>query len=88
MVNAVWSAQFTKTDYPLNLAYNAIYLEKYSSAHLQEKLAEILGPECEQHLDNLYLIGPGGIRVRVNDQVMRNIANDSVFACEHDDGMR
>lgn len=63
------------------LAFNAVYLERHSEDEFLRVLAELLKVN-HRHVGNFFIIGPGGIKVNVNDKVIGNIVNESAYICE------
>ncbi|KAI1302401.1 Transcription factor CP2 [Halotydeus destructor] len=71
-------------DEPLK-AFNAIYLERKSVEELSLKLSELFTSNSNRGLE-LFVIGPGGIRIRCTDRFIDNMTNESAFTCQFSDG--
>jgi transcription factor CP2-like protein len=65
----------------LSNAFHALYFENVSLKDLTLKLSEMLVIDAVD-VEEILMIGPGGIQIRVSDQLVRNMTNDSAFFCE------
>lgn len=61
--------------------FNAIYLSAYSTTELLQKLADLSRLSYERVRD-IYVQGPELIHVQMNDDVLRNIKEETMFSFE------
>lgn len=61
--------------------YHALYLNAHSSAELCLKLCGIIGVPNDQ-VRSVYLQGPHGIHVHLNDDVIRHVKEESMFSVD------
>ncbi|XP_051824114.1 alpha-globin transcription factor CP2-like [Antechinus flavipes] len=58
--------------------YRAIYLEELTTVELTEKIAQLLSISPSQ-ITQVYRVGPKGIHVLINDQMIRNFEEETCF---------
>lgn len=61
--------------------YRALYLDNFSSDEMMHKIATLLGVRGE-HVQEIFLQGPGGIHIHISDDVVRNFKDESLFTIE------
>lgn len=62
-----------------------MYLDTLCVSHFKEKLADVIPINPDEDC-NIFVVGPGGIRIHLSDRVIANFAHESVFTCEHNRG--
>lgn len=65
----------------LDCVYHALYLENLSVEELIGKLAQLINVQT-QNVHDVYIQGPSGIHVLMNDEVIRNLREESMFIVE------
>lgn len=59
----------------------ALYFKTFSTEEFREKLLEAF-QDPSIKLRQLHIIGPNGIRVKITNNVIANIRNESIYQCE------
>ncbi|CAG2114708.1 unnamed protein product, partial [Medioppia subpectinata] len=65
--------------------HNGIYLKILTEEELRHRLTETLGI-VGQTLRHIYLIGPNDIRIKLTNNVVMNMKNESIYSCCVDKG--
>lgn len=71
----------TKKTYYLFTEHYALYFKTFSIEEFREKLLESFQDPTIK-LRHLHIIGPNGIRVKITNNVIANIRNESIYQCE------
>uniref|UniRef100_A0A6A7G2M3 Transcription factor CP2-like n=1 Tax=Hirondellea gigas TaxID=1518452 RepID=A0A6A7G2M3_9CRUS len=60
--------------------YTAVYLERATYRELSKKLAALLAIH-RTSIQDIYMIGPAGVHVKLNDEVVRNFPDECLLMC-------
>ena len=61
--------------------FNAVFLSTHSNIELLEKLSALMGISQDQ-VHDIYIEGPHAIHVRLNNDVIRHIKEETMFSVE------
>ena len=72
---------FHLNDFLLFKEHCALYFRNLTTEEMRDKLIESLQEYSLFRIRHMHLIGPNGIRIRLTNNVIQNMKNESIYTC-------